>query len=535
MIQQIKFFRRPYQIISFSNNKFESFFVRTKNLEKNFFSIKYFGNKNQIIKIDTPFKESFFTKYKTETFLEIDKRGSKFLIRNSNGNIIKKISTNRKNLSIESCIYDNEIDKLIFLESRYNQILLFDFKSNKFKSIKFGKKIKLNDSCIEKYKKKFLISHNKNEIKLFNKNFKILKNLNKKNKLRHIKSIKFNNEVFAFCDYLSHKIHFFNDKFKYIESFGGKGTNQSRLDLPNHLDIFKNNFIISDLNNDRVLKLVNKKKTNTLIKSKYSNGDFRRPIKILNKNNYLYVLDRDNCKLSILNKKLKFKFNIKIKTFDDAKPNSFTFGEFKKKKCIAILYRFFDYKNKILIYNFSGKLISSIMIKTKDAQDINYLKKKFVIADTLNRRLVLYNNEFRYIKSKKITSITKNNRALVKFVEIDENNHIYTADFDRCIILKFDENLNFTDKFNFNNFKREMSVIRYAHLLHNKLFIFSRNKYPIWVYNLKKKKFISKIGKYKLSNKNFFLQNPTSLVFDKKKMYIVDKENDKVIHYNKNF
>tara|TARA_B100000989_G_scaffold297678_2_gene284292 strand:+ start:48 stop:1655 length:1608 start_codon:yes stop_codon:yes gene_type:complete len=535
MIKKINFFRRPYQVICLNKNDIETFFIRTKDLDKKFFLVKFFGKKNLVKKINTPFDKSYFIKYKNGKFLEVDKKGRKIFVRNFFGNIIEQISLNKKNMKIECCFYDNETHKLILIESKYNKILLYDFNLNKSKSINFKKEIVLKDVCIEKFEKNFLLSYNKNRLLLLDKNFRIFKNLDKKLKLRHIKSIKYNNNIFAICDYLSHQVKFFNHKLKYIESFGGKGSSQNKLDLPNHLDVHKNKLIISDLNNDRILKIVTKEKANTLIKSEYINGDFRRPIKILKKNNYLYVLDRDNCKLSILNKKLRFVCNIKIKTFNNAKPNSFTFGEFKKKECIAILYRFFDYRNKILIYNFSGKLVSTKIIKTKDAQDINYLKKKFIVADTLNRRLNLYNDKFNLIKSKRITLLTKNKKALVKFVEIDQNNFIYTSDFDNCIILKFDENLNFIDKFNFNGFKREISVIRYAYLLHNKLFIFSRNKYPIWVYNFENKKFISKIGKYKLSNKKFFLKNPTSLVFDKRKMYIVDKENDKVIYYNRNF
>lgn len=535
MFREIKYFRRPYQIICLNKNNDGLFFLRTKNLNENFYFIKNSKREKFVKKIKTPFKESFFVKYKLDSFFEIDQEGSGLLLRNFFGKVKKKIKFKRKNLKIQTCVYDNESNKLILIDSTTNTICAFDLKLKKLKSIKLNKKIILKNSCIEKFNEFFLISYDKNKIKLLDNKFKIVKDLSKKIDFRHIKSIKYNGRILAICDYLSHQIKLFNNKFNHIGNFGGKGSSKNRLDLPNHLDVYKNKFIISDLNNDRILELAPKSKAKILIKPQYINGDLRRPIKILKKSDNFFILDRDNNKLSVFNKKFKFVHNIKIKNFKNAKPNSFVFGEYKNKDCIVILYRFFNYKNKILIYNFSGKLISSKIVKTKDAQDINYLNKKYIIADTLNRRLNLYNDKFNLIKSKKITSFTKNNRVLLKFVEIDDKNFIYTSDFDKCIILKFDENLNFVTKLNFNKLKNKISVIRYAYFLGDNILIFSRNKYPIWIFNFKSKKFIRKIGRYRFLNKYFFLQNPTSLVFNDKNISVIDKENDRIVNFPKNF
>lgn len=535
MFEEIKYFRRPYQIICLNKNNVGSFFLRTKNLDQNFYFIKNLKKEKFIKKIKTPFKESFFVRYKVDSFFEVDQKGSGFLIRNFFGEKKKQINFKRKNLKIETCIYNNMKDELILIDSATNSICAFDLKLKKFKFIRLNKKIILKNSCIEKFKEFFLFSYNKNKIKLLDSKFKTVKDIDEKIDFRHIKSIKYNGKILAICDYLSHKIKLFNTKFNHIGNFGGKGSSKNRLDLPNHMDVYRGKFIISDLNNDRILELVSKTKANIIIKPKYINGNFRRPIKILKKNDNFFILDRDNNKLSVLNKKFKFVHNIKIKNFKNAKPNSFVFGEYKNKDCIAILYRFFNYKNKILIYSFSGKLISSKIIKTKDAQDINYLNQKFIIADTLNRRLNLYDNKFSLIKSKKITSFTKNNKVLLKFVEIDNKNFIYTSDFDKCIILKFDENLNFVTQLNFNKLKNKLLVIRYAYFLDDNIFIFSRNKYPIWIFNLKSKKFIGKIGRYRFLNKYFFLQNPTSLVCNDKDISVVDKENDKIVNFSKKF
>ena len=93
----------------------------------------------------------------------------------------------------------------------------------------------------------------------------------------------------------------------------------------------------------------------------------------------IFVLDRDNSRIMKYNSNLKFKTKILIKKFYNGKPNSFVFLKLKNIYLIAVLYRFSNYTNKILLYNLKGKFNSEIKINLKDAQDLTSFKKNLII------------------------------------------------------------------------------------------------------------------------------------------------------------
>tara|TARA_B110000858_G_C17641381_1_gene398257 strand:- start:143 stop:853 length:711 start_codon:yes stop_codon:yes gene_type:complete len=226
------------------------------------------------------------------------------------------------------------------------------------------------------------------------------------------------------------------------------------------------------------------------------------------------------------NSNLKFKTKILIKKFYNGKPNSFVFLKLKNIYLIAVLYRFSNYTNKILLYNLKGKFNSEIKINLKDAQDLTSFKKNLIIADTNNRRLVIYNVSTKKVKNKNLTIHTNNKRLLTKTVVHDKYGNIYTADFDKCIILKFNLELKLIDKIKFNNIKYELKVIRSIYVYQNYLFITNRSKYPLLIYDLVKKKIIKRIDSYLLNRKKYFLSNPSSVCFYNHNIFITDKEND---------
>ena len=123
-----------------------------------------------------------------------------------------------------------------------------------------------------------------------------------------------------------------------------------------------------------------------------------------------------------------------------------------------------------------------------------------------------------------LTKFTNNKKLLNKTVCWDEYGNIYTADFDKCIILKFDINLNFLKKITFKKIYNQLKVIRGIKIYMNNLFILNRGEYPLIVYDLAKNEISKKFGLYKKLRFN----NPTSLTFYKNYLYLTDKENDRL-------
>ena len=537
--KEIGFFRRPYQVLSFQQKKKTFFFIRTLNKKK---KILYFEfNKNNFFSKDikNKFENSLLQKYNENFFFEVDKKGLKINIRKLNGNLFKSLSSSKNKLQIEHILFDNFKKNLLVLDSKFNQLLTFNFSNKNIlkKTTKIRKnQLDLEGSTLEKLDQfRFIFSNQKNELFILDNKFQIIKKVSKDKRdgpysFRSIKSIKLNNKTIAICDYLNHKIKFYNQNFKYLFSVGGKGIEKYKLDLPNNLDTLNNHFILSDSQNDRILRISNSGKISTIIKPKFIKEDLRRPIKILKNNKNLYVLDRDNSRIAVFNLNLKYKNNIKLKKYINGKPNSFCLMNVRNKNFLAILYRFSSLKNKILIYDLAGNYHSKIILNLKDAQDLESFDTNIIISDTNNRRLVLYDLISKKIFIKNLCKYTNNNKLLTKTVTWDKVGNIYTADFEKCIILKFNINLDLIEKIDFSKLKKDLKVIRGIIVKDKYIFILNRSIKPLLAYDLIQKKFITKKHFYKIQK----LHNPTSLILFKKDAYVCDKENDRVVRL-KNF
>ena len=528
-----KNFRRPDQILVFERKNFFFYLVKSQNNNRILF---YSGKKkNSLIKsIRSNFSKSLLIKLgDNETFGEIDKSGSQLILRKVNGKIIKKIKISKKILNIECLIYDYNQCSLLVLDSKLNQIIKINLAKIHDVKISFQKcnksKISFENSKLCLIDNDKYIFSNNDELYLLDSKFNKIKKISKPGRdgpytFRKVTSIKHFNKQIIICDSLNYKIKIYDLNFKFLKSFGGKGIGIKNLDLPVALDVFQNTLFLADMNNDRILS-VHKNKVTEEIKTKCDNDLLRRPIKIVKYNNFLTVLDRDNSRIVFFKNNLKRYKNIILKRFRDGKPNSFDFLLHKNRLLMVVLYRFTNLKNKIFIFNLKGKIIDEIKIDTKDAQDLSIFDSKIAIADTNNRSLIIYDYNKKTFIKKNLVKFTKNSKLLNKTVCWDEFGNVFTTDFDKCVILKFDINLKFLEKINFEKMQNKLKVIRGIKVYQNYLFILNRGTHQLIVYDLIKRKIYMKFKDYK--NLNFC--NPTSTTISKNYIYISDKENDRVV------
>ena len=154
-----------------------------------------------------------------------------------------------------------------------------------------------------------------------------------------------------------------------------------------------------------------------------------------------------------------------------------------------------------------------------------FFDNNIAIANTNDRSLIIYNLKNKNYVKKNLIKFTNNKKLLIKTVCWDEYGNIYTADFDKCIVLKFDINLNFLMKFSLKKIYNQLKVIRGIKIYMNNLFILNRGEYPLIVYDLDKNKILKKSL---MCIKNLRFNNPTSLTFHKDYLYLTDKENDRL-------
>lgn len=524
--------RRPNLIFVVKIKKTFFYFVRSKDKKV----LYTYSNKikNSVKKIYLTFFDSLLVKLdKFNLFGEINIYGTKLVLRDFNGLVVKTINLSKIRKNVESIIFNKKDNTILILDSKYKQLITINLKNLKLCQIKYKKFLKNNLNFNNA--KFFLINSNKyifcnyNEVFFLNKKFEIIKKLNKNEKdgpysFRNISSIQIWKGNIILCDQRNYKLKFYNLNFVYQKSLGKKGNQLGNFDLPSSIDVCNNKLFIADMNNDRIL-VYRENVLKELIKPKFDVKLLRRPVKVISNDQSIIALDRDNSRLIFLRKNLKIYKSIMIKKFADGKPNSFDIFNYKKKKLFAVLYRFSNLKNKIYIYDLKGKILNQIELNLKDAQDLSIFDNNIAVANTNDRSLIIYNLKNKNYIKKNLIKFTNNKKLLNKTVCWDEYGNIYTADFDKCIILKFDINLKFLKKFSFEKIYNQLKVIRCVKIHMNKLLILNRGEYPLIVYDLIKNEISKKFAVYK----NLKFNNPTSITFHKNYLYMTDKENDRLV------
>jgi len=345
--------------------------------------------------------------------------------------------------------------------------------------------------------------------------------------VRNPTSINYINKKFYINDNKNYLIQWFDSKLNFIDQIGGKGTDLGKFDLPIFSLVFDNNLIICDKNNDRVLSLdINNKKPFTLVESQFYPGELRRPSGLAtdDKGN-IYVSDRSNNVIQVFDSNLKF---IKILNYSNQlfdRPASLAIIDDKlaiiQRKSNGACINLF----KINFDNYSLEYDKKFKFKYKlnDPQDMcSTIYKSFLIADTLNRKIIEVSLEGKIINEVDLSIISNNKRILIKTIFCRKDGHIFTADFDNCIVFHFDEFLNLINKIDLSRLIKEIKVIRSVYVTDNYLLIGVRGKNQLLKIDFK--------GNV-LSNMNKFSWNhPAKIISDKYgNIIIADKENDRIV------
>ena len=152
-----------------------------------------------------------------------------------------------------------------------------------------------------------------------------------------------NRDYIIVNDQFNYKIKFFNKKFQYIRSIGGKGNDTQKFDLVSSLNYQNNKLWICDYNNDRIFSLNSRK---NFINRKTLTKNLCRPVNFKPYNNKLLICDRDNNSIKEYSDELKFikKLNFNLKIF---RPTSIDILQIKNKIYLIVLEREKNQKTKL--------------------------------------------------------------------------------------------------------------------------------------------------------------------------------------------
>ena len=432
---------------------------------------------------------------------------------------------------LDGCFYKK--NEQIFLTDEISKsIFILDLKTKKLKEKKiFFNEIKIEPYAINVDCERIYVSDRKlNFILIFNLSFIFLKKIGKtgikgKYNFRNINQILVNRDYIIVNDQFNYKIKFFNKKFQYIRSIGGKGNDTQKFDLVSSLNYQNNKLWICDYNNDRIFSLNSRK---NFINRKTLTKNLCRPVNFKPYNNKLLICDRDNNSIKEYSDELKFikKLNFNLKIF---RPTSIDILQIKNKIYLIVLEREKNQKNKIKIFR-NNKIIKSSLLNTKNAQHMKVINQEIWISDTNNRRLIVYNQNLKEIKQINLSKISKNKKIQCKYFFWDGINFLYFTDYEKGEIYKIDLHGKLFCKISFIK-NQSIKNLRSIFLKNQNLILITKNNNMIWKKNLKTKKLI------KFNLKKLNLNNPSDILYSKKlNCYILcDKENDRIIGVNLSF
>ncbi len=518
-------FRRPYNLSYF--NKFKKIYFKCLNYPSNFFQFN--ESTKKIIKKKLHFKNSDIKKLNDSLFSQT--KNNKIIINNLINNKKKKIQLTT-GFEVVDLVLENNVFKIFGFDKKDNYIVDINEGKKNYKKIKFNiKNFKFFNNNKDIYAlntlkaKLYRLKNNKLEY-IFGKYSRV-----GKYSFRDPSSLSFSNNLLAINDRGNYKIKFYDKNFKFLRYFGNKGISKQNLDFAENISFGNDDQLyVADTNNDRILKISKKQKTEIIIKNKFKNGFFRRPMKSIAHNKGFIILDRDNKRLQIFNNNFVFIRSLNISKQKNSKPNSMCSINYKNKNYVVVLCRDSDFNNYLEFYNSKLNFLYSKKISTRDAQDIECKDSLFWVADTLGRKVRIYEFNLKLKKTIDMKKISKNNRILVKSITSSEQ-YMITVDFDKCNIFLFNFFGILKKTIRFNRFKKELKVIRFAKLIDRDLFILSRNNQPIWIYNFDSKK-IKRHFKFGMGNDKFC--NPVCISKFEDKFMIIDKENDQIKFVNNN-
>ena len=327
--------------------------------------------------------------------------------------------------------------------------------------------------------------------------------------------------------------------FKF--QIGSKGNSLESFDLPISSFVSQNDLYINDKNNDRIIKLVPKdKKCVLVICDKFKKGSLRRPSGIdIDGEENIYISDRSNGVVQIFDKNLNFKGLVDFGEVFLNRPSSVSIINIRDNSYLVLLQREPSLETKMIVFTLSSKRdiatarnVSFDKLNLKDSQDMDTDKKGSIfIADTLNRRIVKTNINGDLISEIDLSKISCNKRILIKTICVrQEDGNVFTADFDNCVIYEFDNELNFLNQISLLNSKESLTIIRGIYVTMDEIFICNRGVHQVSIFDFR--------GNFKkalkVSNSSGLDWNhPVKIRATNDKIYVADKENDRILSFNK--
>jgi sugar lactone lactonase YvrE len=358
-------------------------------------------------------------------------------------------------------------------------------------------------------------------------------------KVRNPSDIRITERYLIVFDNKNYLVQFFDHEVNFLFQIGSKGHEINFFDLPISGFVDGNFLYICDMNNDRIMKMdLDSKHLESFIKRQYFPGELNRPSGVTSDSeSRLFIADRGNGVIQLFNKDLEYLDVLKIQDKKLERPSSICFHQHGEESLFAIIERRVSNESELNIY----KLKNNNLIKyssysgqpaLNDPQDMDASDSGYIfIADTLNRRILKVDFEGIFQDEVNMAEVSGNKRILIKTISIRDDNHIFTADFDKLIVYEFNSELKLINTIDFSFLKSDIHVIRAVCPFNDIILLCVRGEHQILAtdYSGKVIKNINPEGR-----EDYNWNNPVKIHrLNDRSIIIADKENDRLCRLDK--
>lgn len=364
--------------------------------------------------------------------------------------------------------------------------------------------------------------------------FNLKKGRGGKGFFRYPVDLEFYNEKFFILDSKNYMIQVFDNEMNYVSQIGSKGYLGVKFDLPSSLALINDRVYVCDFNNDRIVKLDKTfSKIKIVLERKFKEGRLSRPsgIAFVTEYDQVIIADRGNAKIQIFNKSLTYLESIGDTEF--IQPSAIGITKVGAEYYLAVIDRMEYTSSKLTIFIYDPENFklhryseSDQLISLRDPQDITALKNgNFLIADTLNRRVIEVDINCRIVQIINLLDFINNKYILPKGVASDRFGNIYTVDFEQCKVLVFNRNGLPINTIDFSYFKDEIQVIRNIFIIKDYILLCVRGENQILLSDLSGQ-ILDKVQ----SDGPLDWNNPAKIISSNyEDIFILDKENDRCV------
>ena len=233
-------------------------------------------------------------------------------------------------------------------------------------------------------------------------------------------SIRRYKDGFLVVDQANYVVQTYDADCKFVEQCGGKGNGIYGFDLPSDLLLIGESFVIADMNNDRLVRysLQKPEEPTVIVSREFCPGKLSRPTSFLKHEGEIYICDRGNDAIQVLDLDLRPLWHLKDKwDFALSKPSAIQLMRVEKQILLAVLSRP-DLGNATLslIDPYARKLIRSkemCMLSSPQGM-IRIDEDRLCVMDSLNRRARLFDCSFRQIAELDLADIASEERFLCR-------------------------------------------------------------------------------------------------------------------------